>query len=65
MLPTNDNELSESALEAVSGGGIVSIIRRIVSLYRASNYRSNGSGGGGGFSCGGGGGGGAGGGGFR
>lgn len=52
-----DGELSEDALDNVSGGGVIDWIRRIYRYYRASNY----NGGGGGFSSGGGGGGGGGG----
>lgn len=54
LLPQTEGELSEDMLDNVSGGGIFSLVRRIISYYRASNY----NGGGGGFSCGGGGGGG-------
>ena len=53
LLPQTEGELSEDMLDNVSGGGIFSLVRRIISYYRASNY----NGGGGGFSCGGGGGG--------
>lgn len=53
LLPETEGELSEDMLDNVSGGGIFSFVRRIISYYRASNY----NGGGGGFSRGGGGGG--------
>ena len=52
LLPESEGELSEDMLDNVSGGGIFSLVRRIISYYRASNY----NGGGGGFSRGGGGG---------
>lgn len=61
MLPNTNGELNEDMLDAVSGGGFLSTVRRIIQNYRASNYR----GGGGGFSSGGGNGGGGGGGGGR
>lgn len=54
-----DGELSEDALDNVSGGGVIDWIRRIYRYYRASNY-SSGSGRGGLASGGGGGGGGGG-----
>ena len=57
-----DGELSEDALDNVSGGGVIDWIRRIYRYYRPSNYNGGGggfsSGGGGGSSFGGGGGGG-------
>ena len=50
MLPNVNDELSEDTLDAVSGGGIISIARIIVRIIRTSNNRSSGSGGGGGSS---------------
>lgn len=50
MLPNVNDELSEDTLDAVSGGGIISIARIIVRTIRTSNNRSSGSGGGGGSS---------------
>lgn len=54
MTPVNDGELSEAMLGNVSGGGIVRMVYKIVSIFCGS--RSNGNGSGGGFSAGGGGG---------
>lgn len=39
-----DGELSEDALDNVSGGGIVDWVRRIYWYYQASNYNSGGRG---------------------
>lgn len=50
MLPNDNDELSEDTLDAVSGGGIISIARIIVRIIRTSNNRTSGSGGGGGSS---------------
>lgn len=51
MLPESDGELTEDMLDNVSGGGLFSLVRKIINTYRAINYK----GGGGGFSRGGGG----------
>lgn len=63
LLPESEGELSEDMLDNVSGGSIVRLAYKIVSIFRGG--RSNGNGSGGRFSAGGGFGGGGGGGGFR
>lgn len=51
LSPDPEGELSDEALDNVSGGGVIDWIRRYIRRSRASNY----SAGGGGFSSGGGG----------
>lgn len=55
-MESNDDELGEDMLDMVSGGGVLSWIRRAINQYNAKKNASNYNGGGGGFSRGGGGG---------
>ena len=46
-----DGELSEDTLDTISGGGLYSLVKRLINLYNANRYTA----GGGGYSSGGGG----------